>query len=127
LGISFRSVQSIIEEILSMSQSAPILCPAPPPLFYVCVNFWIEPKLLSLHTIPTHQILCHMTTLFQKPNMALNRKRFNDIITIQAKLWAPTASLKTMHFSTCLKQWHNFCTLLCSKDSTVKGTTLIRG
>jgi len=55
-----------MEEILSMSQTAPILCPAPPPLFCLYINFWLEPKLLSFHTIPTHQILCHMITLFSK-------------------------------------------------------------
>jgi len=67
----------------------------------------------KITAIPHHpyspDFVPHDHSLFQKPNMALKRKRFNDIITIQTKLWAATAKLKTMHFSTCLKQWQNFC------------------
>jgi hypothetical protein len=51
----------------------------------------------------------HDHSLFQKPNRALKKRRFNDIITTEAKLWVATAKLKTMHFGTCLKQWQNFC------------------
>ena len=67
----------------------------------------------KITAIPHHpyspDFVPHDHTLFQKPNMALKRKRFNDIIMIQAKVWAATAKLKTMHFSTCLEEWQNFC------------------
>jgi hypothetical protein len=67
----------------------------------------------KITTIPHHpyspDFLPYDHSLFQKPNMAFKRKRFNDIIMIQAKLWAEITKLKTMHFSTCLKTWQNFC------------------
>jgi hypothetical protein len=64
-------------------------------------------SVLSLHeflartkitAIPHHpyspDFVPHDHSLFQKPNMALKRKRFNDIIMIQAKPWAATTKLK---------------------------------
>ena len=92
-----------------MSHTAPILCPAPPPVLSVH-DFLARTKITAIPHHPySPDFVPHDHILFQKPNMALKRKRFNDIIKIQAKLWAATAKLKTMHFSTCLKLWQNFC------------------
>jgi hypothetical protein len=61
----------------------------------------------NINAFPHHpyspDFVPHDHSLFQKPNMPLKKKIFNDI-TIQAKLRAATAKFKAMHLSTCVKQ-----------------------
>ena len=88
--------------------SNPVPCTSSSVLFVH--EFLARTKVTSLPHHPySPGFVPHDHSLFQRPNMALKRKRFNDTITIQAKLWAATAKLKTMHNSTCLKEWQNFC------------------
>lgn len=70
------------------------------------VQEFLAKNKMSLHTLPNHQILCHLTS-FPKFEMALNGREFNDIITIQAKLQNTLAGFQTAHFSQCSEQWRH--------------------
>ena len=70
------------------------------------VQKFLAKNKMSLHTLPTHQILCHLTS-FPKFEMALNGRKFNDIIMIQAKLQNTLVGFQTAHFTQCFEQWHH--------------------
>jgi hypothetical protein len=71
-------------------------------------------EFLAKNTLPTHQIVCHLTSL-PKFEMALNGRKFNYITTIQAKLQNTLVGFQTAHFSQCSEQWHH-CWAHCIKS-----------
>lgn len=70
------------------------------------VQEFLAKNKMSLHALPTHQILCYLTS-FPKFEMALNGRKFNDIIMIQAKLQNTLVAFQTAHFNQCFEQWHH--------------------
>jgi len=78
------------------------------PVHTLSVQEFLAKNKMSLHTIPTHQILCHLTS-FPKVEMVLNGRKFNAIIMIQAKLQNTLAGFQTVHFSQCCEQWYHCC------------------
>ncbi|GFG35768.1 hypothetical protein Cfor_03938 [Coptotermes formosanus] len=74
LQISFKSVQSILEDNLSASQTAPNLCPASPPVLFVH-EFLSRTKITAIPHHPySPDLVPHDHSLFQKPKTTLKRK-----------------------------------------------------
>ena len=88
--------------------------PPPPTLAQSHIMNFFFPQRQTVNQHYYTNMLCHLTS-FPKSEMALNGRKFNDIIMIQAKLQNTLVGFQTVHFIQCSEQWHH-CWAHCVKS-----------